>query len=315
VPYGYVHHERACISGANDLDLHEYGVSVARCAEICDSSQQCLAFEYGVDYSGQSGVEVGECIRSGVEAGPCIRVGECRPQSQTTQIHDEAHCEARNLDLYIKPSPMPPLVPLPARRAEPYSFLDRACVSGANIQVLPGLSVDACAEICDADSDCLAFEYGVEYPGLSGHGVGDCRPQSASTVLRPCNSHNLDLYIKPSQTSNHPAGYLYHDRACISSLDTTLAGLGSVDVPGEIRHEPVSVARCAEICDSLQECLAFEYGVDYPGRSGFSGIDVGECRPQSSNTQIRDRAHCEARKMDLYVKPDVPYGSMPPLLQ
>jgi len=179
---------------------------------------------------------------------------------------------------------------------ERYSFLDRACVSGSNIQVLPGLSVDACAEICDADSDCLAFEYGVEYPGLSGHDVGDCRPQSASTVVRPCHfadfpQNNLDLYIKPSQTSNTPAGYRYHDRACISGANLV-----------HLYAEGVSVARCAEICDATQQCLAFEYGVDYPGRSG---VDLGDCRPQSGTTVNNG---CSSWNLDLYVKPDVPYG-------
>jgi len=154
-----------------------------------------------------------------------------------------------------------------------------------------GLSVDECAEICNADSACVAFEYGVEYPGLSGVALGACRPQYESTILSPCHHHNFDLYIKPTDPPSNPSGYQYYDRACVSGFNMV-----------HLYASGVSVGQCAEICNSNIQCLGFEYGVDYPGRSGYS---VGTCRPQSGNT-LNDG--CGTASLDLYLKPDVPYG-------
>lgn len=60
-------------------------------------------------------------------------------------------------------------------------------------------TVDECKAICDADAECLAFEYGVAYGGTSGsYEPGDCQPQSAGADKMDTSGldYNLDLYVK-----------------------------------------------------------------------------------------------------------------------
>ena len=46
----YEYNERSYIQGGSIMDILEERVSKEECGEICLTVQECLAFEYGVDY-------------------------------------------------------------------------------------------------------------------------------------------------------------------------------------------------------------------------------------------------------------------------
>jgi len=78
-----------------------------------------------------------------------------------------------------------------------YKHLTKACVAGANIVKHKNKSVDECAEFCEQDSRCVAFEYGVNHGSPGGYQARDCQLQS-SARHQGCDGafHNLDLYVK-----------------------------------------------------------------------------------------------------------------------
>merc|ERR1719272_543903 len=72
------------------------------------------------------------------------------------------------------------------------------CVHGSNIEMIHNSTVFACAARCDATSNCVAFEFGVDHGGGSGaYLVGDCQPQSTLN-LDGCDGgyFNLDLFVR-----------------------------------------------------------------------------------------------------------------------
>ena len=84
-----------------------------------------------------------------------------------------------------------------------YDLISPGCVNGADIEMFSLVSVESCAALCDADTDCLAFEYGVDHGGSSdAYQPGDCQLQSASDS-GGCDGayHNLDLYVKVAPVS------------------------------------------------------------------------------------------------------------------
>jgi len=64
-----------------------------------------------------------------------------------------------------------------------YQRIWKGCVSGANLQKHANKTIKQCAEICNADDDCDAFEYGVPYGGGGSYKAFDCQPQSLNPYV------------------------------------------------------------------------------------------------------------------------------------
>ena len=81
---------------------------------------------------------------------------------------------------------------------ETYEHVVMACVSGMNMQLYSDRSVSECKALCSANTDCLAFEYGVDpRRDVGGYEPRACQLQSgASTAGCDGTEYNLDLYIK-----------------------------------------------------------------------------------------------------------------------
>jgi len=79
-----------------------------------------------------------------------------------------------------------------------YERFERACVPRHNLAIFPSTTVQECAEVCDADPSCVAFEYGVSHGGRGDYQPGDCQPQDAVDQLEACDggNQNLDLYVR-----------------------------------------------------------------------------------------------------------------------
>jgi hypothetical protein len=110
------------------------------------------------------------------------------------------------------PTPGPPSTPAPsptpastqAPVPDGYERISPGCVWGNNyVQKSTGISVEDCAALCDADANCLAFEYGVDHGGCADiWQTSDCQLNSGATVTS-CNgaSFNLDLYVKATTST------------------------------------------------------------------------------------------------------------------
>ena len=73
-----------------------------------------------------------------------------------------------------------------------YSHKPQACVTGKNLPTHADKTVAECADICDENSSCEAFEF------PSNTEVGLCRPQSSANDAGCDGVHyNLDLYVPP----------------------------------------------------------------------------------------------------------------------
>lgn len=250
---GYDHVERGCVNGAN-LVLHK-DVSIAECADFCDYRDDCVAFEYGVNYGGSGKYKSRDC------------------QLQSSNDYSSCSGEHHNLDLYVKPN-------------TGYEKHAKRCVYGNNIIRYADKSVSECAELCNANDDCLAFEYGVNYHGTSGdYKARDCQLQSSANYADCSGSaYNLDLYIKPD------LGYEHLAKKCVYGNNIKLF------------HDK-SVTECAALCDGNDECEAFEYGVSYGGSEG--DYEPRDCQLQSS----ANYGDCpgNAYNLDLYIKPNLGY--------
>jgi len=161
-----------------------------------------------------------------------------------------------------------------------YLHIAMGCVGGHNIHKYTQRTVDQCAIICDANPECLAFEYGVSHGGGSSvYDAGDCQPQS-SADYQGCDGayHNLDLYVKQFT-------YEHFAQTCVSGNNIR-------------KYASKSVEQCKELCSEEPDCLSFEYGVDHNG--AYTKIDERECRLQSSaNYNGCDGIYYN---LDLYVK-------------
>lgn len=103
-----------------------------------------------------------------------------------------------------------------------WRHIAKASVAGSNIDVPPApnapgstksvytdKTVDECKALCDANSQCVAFEYGVnhyapytqpltnEATRPNGYRAGDCQLQSSASYQADEGVWNLDVYIKP----------------------------------------------------------------------------------------------------------------------
>jgi len=58
-----------------------------------------------------------------------------------------------------------------------YTYHQYGSISGNNLYLIANQTVEQCKAICDADSECMAFEYGMSYYGTEGnYELGDCQP-------------------------------------------------------------------------------------------------------------------------------------------
>jgi hypothetical protein len=79
-----------------------------------------------------------------------------------------------------------------------YTKRSPGCVIQSNIRLIPNQSIQQCAAACNADANCVAFEYGVNHNGPSTlYSPTDCQLQNNAN-WRGCDGSrfNLDLYIK-----------------------------------------------------------------------------------------------------------------------
>lgn len=81
---------------------------------------------------------------------------------------------------------------------ERYEHNYQDCINGENIIKYTGKTIKECSDLCDLNSDCLAFEYGVDHGTNGGYDAKDCQLQSASGENDSCDGQdwNLDLYVK-----------------------------------------------------------------------------------------------------------------------
>merc|ERR1711879_443750 len=78
-----------------------------------------------------------------------------------------------------------------------YIHIEKACVDNKTIEKFSNLDVSECKDRCESNSDCVAFEYGVNHGGAGTvYQPGDCLTQSSKVYIE-CEFLNLDLYIKP----------------------------------------------------------------------------------------------------------------------
>jgi len=164
--YNYHRVTSDCVVNESNTDIEWYtDQSVEQCISICDMIYECVAFEYV--YQGYP--------------------GDCGMRWSAELIEDCVGTEG-NLDLYVKQD----LV------TDNYRRVTMGCVSGSNIILYRGQTVEDCKSLCDDNEQCLAFEYGVWYNGSrGGYEPNDCQLQS-STDSYDCDGAevNLDLYIK-----------------------------------------------------------------------------------------------------------------------
>jgi len=249
---GYDHVKQGCVNGAN-LVKHD-DKSVEECADLCDKRDDCVAFEYGVNYGGSGRYKARDC------------------QLQSSDDYKGCSGIHHNLDLYIKPD-------------IDYEHIDAGCVGGANIVLYHDTSISDCAEMCDNNDECVAFEYGVARGGAGKYKSRDCQLQSSSNY-KECSGeyHNLDLYIKPVDV-----GYEKIDAGCVGGHNIIL-------------YHDKTIPECAALCNARDDCVAFEYGVDYDGAGKYKGQD---CQLQdSANYERCDGTH---HNLDLYIKPEINY--------
>lgn len=207
---GYARKAEACVRGKN---IKKYpGRTRAQCAVLCDAEPACLAFEYGVSYGGSPYV-AGDCIlNNAVESDGC-------PGRQV------------NLDLYTK------------SQVAGYTLKAEFCVRGHNLARYEDKARAECASLCDSSSECLAFEYGMNYGGRP-YGPGTCILNDAAEPYMDCpgRSVNLDLYqkVKPVSYRLRRDGSACNANNVITDASECLSaaqafGLGGAQsVPGEM---------------------------------------------------------------------------------
>jgi len=159
-----------------------------------------------------------------------------------------------------------------------FSLTQKACVSGHNIgSKLSGTTAAECASFCNAESRCVAFEFGVNYGG-SPYEAGDCLLNDASDPSG-CRgeSVNLDLYV------SSVSAYRHTSESCVS--------FHNVD-----SFTDQTPASCTALCDMNSDCAAAEFGVDYGG----SPYKPGDCILNDAS----DPSGCSGKlvNLDLYVK-------------
>jgi len=102
-------------------------------------------------------------------------------------------------------------MPMTAYQPAHYRKISPGCVTEGNFVLYKEKTVPECEALCDARSDCLAFEYGVDHGGLSTrYDPNDCQLNYLADNLG-CDgkSANLDLYIKFPPLADMPGQPTY----------------------------------------------------------------------------------------------------------
>jgi subtilisin-like proprotein convertase family protein len=79
-----------------------------------------------------------------------------------------------------------------------YTLHQMSCANDGNLERHTDKTVEECKALCEADNDCVGFEYGVDYSGDAGtYQPGDCQ-LSSSVDMSNCDgaANNLDFYIR-----------------------------------------------------------------------------------------------------------------------
>ena len=258
----YTHNSKKCVSGYNIAQYNNE--TIASCARKCNSNQDCLAFEYFKNHGGdQDRYSSGNCILN----------------SNT----DTSGCDAENfnLDLYKKTDTS---YLYEGDLSSTYNHYEKACVSGYNIAQYNNKTKMECAELCNNNQDCLAFEYFKNHEGSQDrYTAGNCILNS-NTDTTGCDGEdfNLDLYTKKNTVMD---SYTHNSKKCVSGYNIA-------------QYNNETIASCARKCNSNQDCLAFEYFKNHGGDQ--DRYSSGNCI-LNSNT---DTSGCDAENfnLDLYKK-------------
>jgi len=169
--FGYDHKPKSCVRGHNIEQSS--GITIAECAIKCDGLPNCVGFEYGMRHGGSP-----------------YNPGDCLPQDAI----DTTNCQgaAVNLDFWQQ-------IPVTG-----YTHTAQACVRGHNLELFVRRTRQACADLCNNNRKCVAFEYGMQHGGAP-YKPGDCILNDSSDSVG-CNGVdvNLDLFVKKSYTTTVP---------------------------------------------------------------------------------------------------------------
>jgi len=136
-----------------------------------------------------------------------------------------------------------------------YTHYTETCVSGANIVLYKDRSVQECADLCDSNSECFGFEYGINYAPSASYEPRDCQLQS-SAAYQSCGGtkYNLDFFLKMNAIC--PSGF--------EAISFNLDGEGKTWAQSDSSR---TIQDCANICKGRIGCTGFEYN-ENDGRCG-----------------------------------------------
>jgi len=84
----------------------------------------------------------------------------------------------------------PPITP------EGYRVISPGCVTGSDVSIKKNLTVQECANLCDANLSCLAFEYSANHGGSEPYNKQECRLND-NAEYKQCDGkkYNQNLYL------------------------------------------------------------------------------------------------------------------------
>jgi hypothetical protein len=162
-----------------------------------------------------------------------------------------------------------------------YMHYKKACVTQHNLKgaKYAGKTQQDCAQLCEQNPDCVAYEFGVDYGGSGAFKAGDCQLNDDCDP-QGCNGEeqNVDLYVK--------VGYKHIAAGCVAEANMP-----------DGKFEGLTILECSKKCDASDKCEAFEYGVNY---GGSATTPAGVCQLNDA----KDPNGCDghAQNLDLYVK-------------
>jgi len=109
-----------------------------------------------------------------------------------------------------------------------YSYFFPGCVAGEPLQKFSNKSPAECAELCNANPDCLAFDYGADYREGARYKPKDCSLQS-SAHYAGCSGYdnNSKVYIKPASNKPSIFSQVAASGECLSTVSDIKTVLGN----------------------------------------------------------------------------------------
>jgi len=139
-------------------------------------------------------------------------------------------------------------------------------------------SIADCKDLCEKDPMCVAFMYGGQ------NTEADSTLCELASSVTPNNNWGSNFRFCRKTEINVLDRYDHIFQGCIHSSNIIL-------------HAGKSVEECSVLCDDMDDCWAFEYGVNYGGSGQYK---AGDCQLQSSaSVSDCDGAHYN---LDLYIK-------------